>query len=89
MRSLRLQPSDAHWNHEPKVQVPWSAGVLAGVLQLEKLAGQDAGAPTFMCGVRDARVRATQAGQPNSSNEKFRGFGSLVSCGRVGGAVCA
>ena len=48
--SLHLPPSDAHWDHEPKAQSPWSAGVLAGVLQLENLAGKDAGAPRFMEG---------------------------------------
>ena len=48
MESLHLQQSDAHWDHEPKVQSPRSAGVLAGVLQLENLAGKDAGAPKFM-----------------------------------------
>ena len=48
MVSLHLQDSDAYWGHEPKLRSPWSAGVLAGVLQLENLAGKDAGAPRFM-----------------------------------------
>ena len=43
-----LQQSDAHRDHEPKKFSHWSAGVLAGLLQLVNLAGKDAGAPRFM-----------------------------------------
>ena len=59
MGSVQLQPSDAHWGFEPKVQNPWSAGVLTGVLQLENLAGKDAGAPRFI----GKRRRETGTGQ--------------------------